>query len=214
MIRIALLASGSGTNVQAILDAHAQGKIQGEIVGVIVNVPGAAVIQRAHAAGVRCVVIPHRDYGSRAEFEQAMAQVLTQWQIDLIVLAGFMRILSAEFVQRFSGQMINIHPSLLPAYKGLHTHDRVLATGDRLHGCSIHFVTPDLDAGAVIAQSVLTVAPHESSQQLAARVNVLELQLYPRIVSWISAGRIVFLGNKPYLDGKELLTPVRFWNHG
>lgn len=214
MIRIAVLVSGNGSNLQALIDAVQSGRIQGSIVGVISNRANAYALRRAELAGIRQTVVDHTAYPNREAFEQQLIQTLQGWQADLIVLAGFMRVLTEAFVTRFSGQIINIHPSLLPAYKGLHTHARVLAAGDRLHGCSVHFVTPELDAGAVIAQSVLEVSPHEHADQLMQRVHQLEHQLYPRIVSWICAGRVVFLGNRVYLDGHVMPEPVRFWQHG
>lgn len=210
MIKFAVLASGSGTNLQAMIDAVQQGRIQAELMGVICNVPNAHALQRAKNAGIRQALIDHKQYHSRDDFEAALIQTLESWQVDVIVLAGFMRVLTANFVNRFSGQLINIHPSLLPAYKGLHTHQRVLATGDRLHGCTVHFVTPELDSGAAIAQSVLQVTPHDSIQSLQAKVHLLEHELYPRIMGWIAAGRVALLGSQAYLDGQPLIEPIRF----
>lgn len=210
MIRLAVLASGHGSNLQALIDAWQHGKIQGEFVGVISNVPDAYALERAKRAGIRQQLIDHRQYASREAFEAAITQTLQNWQADVIILAGFMRVLTAGFVNRFSGQLINIHPSLLPAYKGLHTHQRVLNTGDRYHGCTVHYVTPELDSGAAIAQSILTVTSHDTAISLANKVHVLEHELYPRIVAWIAAGRVALLGNQAYLDGQALAEPVRF----
>lgn len=210
MIRLAVLVSGHGSNLQALIDAWQQGKIQGEFVGVISNVPDAYALERAKRAGIRQQLIDHHDYKSREAFEAAVTQTLQGWQADVIILAGFMRVLTAGFVNRFSGQLINIHPSLLPAYKGLHTHQRVLNTGDKYHGCTVHFVTPELDSGAAIAQSILAVSPHDTAITLANKVHVLEHELYPRIVAWIAAGRVALLGNQAYLDGQALVEPVRF----
>jgi phosphoribosylglycinamide formyltransferase-1 len=206
--------SGSGSNLQALIDAVQSGRIQGSIVGVISNRPDVYAIKRAELAGIRCAIVDHKSYDSREAFEQQLIQTLQGWQADLIVLAGFMRVLTEAFVTRFSGQIINIHPSLLPAYKGLHTHARVLTAGDRVHGCSVHFVTPELDAGAVIAQSVIDVDLNDTPTQLAKRVHHLEHQIYPRIIGWIAAGRVVFLGNRVYLDGHPMPEPIRFWQHG
>ena len=210
MIRLAVLVSGHGSNLQALIDAWQQGKIQGEFVGVISNVPDAYALERAKRAGIRQQLIDHRDYKGREAFEAAVTQTLQSWQADVIILAGFMRVLTAGFVNRFSGQLINIHPSLLPAYKGLHTHQRVLNTGDKYHGCTVHYVTPELDSGAAIAQSILSVSSHDSAITLANKVHVLEHELYPRIVAWIAAGRVALLGNQAYLDGQALVEPVRF----
>ncbi len=214
MIRIAVLVSGNGSNLQALIDAVQSGRIQGSIVGVLSNRADAYALKRAELAGIRQAVVDHTVYSNREAFEQQLIQTLQTWQADLIVLAGFMRVLTEAFVTRFSGQIINIHPSLLPAYKGLHTHRRVLAAGDRLHGCSVHFVTPELDAGAVIAQSVTEVGAEDTTEHLMQRVHQLEHQLYPRIVGWICAGRVVFLGNRVYLDGHPMPEPIRFWQHG
>lgn len=210
MIRFAVLASGNGSNLQAMIDAVQQGRIQAELVGVISNIPDAYALQRAKDAGIRALVIDHRQYADRDSFEAEMIAVLLNWQVDVIVLAGFMRVLTANFVNRFSGQLINIHPSLLPAYKGLNTHQRVLNTGDRFHGCTVHFVTAELDSGAAIAQSVLQVCPQDTVESLKTKIHVLEHELYPRIMSWIAAGRVALLGNQAYLDGQPLVEPVRF----
>ncbi|XID75522.1 phosphoribosylglycinamide formyltransferase [Alkanindiges sp. WGS2144] len=213
MIKFAVLASGNGSNLQAMIDAVQKGRIQAELMGVISNVPDAYALQRAKNAGIRQLVIDHRQFADREAFEAEVIQALQSWQVDMIVLAGFMRVLSANFVNRFSGQLINIHPSLLPAYKGLHTHQRVLNTGDKFHGCTVHFVTPELDSGAAIAQSVLQVNSHDTVESLKARVHVLEHQLYPKIMGWIAAGRVALLGKKAYLDGQLLQEPVRFFDH-
>lgn len=210
MIRFAVLASGNGSNLQAMIDAVQQGRIQAELVGVISNIPDAYALQRAKDAGIRALVIDHRQYTDRDSFEAEMIAVLLNWQVDVIVLAGFMRVLTANFVNRFSGQLINIHPSILPAYKGLNTHQRVLNTGDRFHGCTVHFVTAELDSGAAIAQSVLQVCPQDTVDSLKTKIHVLEHELYPRIMSWIAAGRVALLGNQAYLDGQPLVEPVRF----
>lgn len=214
MIRIAVLASGQGSNLQALINACNTGVIRGSIVGLLTNRPDAYAITRAQQANIRHVVINHQDYANREVFEADLISTLNGWQPDLIVLAGFMRVLTESFVTRFSGQIINIHPSLLPAYKGLNTHHRVLTAGEQLHGCSVHFVTPELDSGAVIAQALLMVDLDETAEQLAARIHQLEHQLYPRIVSWIAAGRVALLGNRVYLDGQPMTHPIRFWQHG
>lgn len=214
MIKIAVLASGQGTNLQALIDACQSGQIRGSIVGVLCNRPDAYALERAEQAGIRRVVVDHHNFTDRASFENELIQVLQSWQVDLIVLAGFMRVLTANFVTRYSGQIVNIHPSLLPAYKGLRTHQRVLDSGEQLHGCSVHFVTPELDSGAVIAQAIHPIAPHETLESLQRRIHALEHEVYPRIIGWIAAGRVAFLGNQVYLDGAVMKHPVRFWQHG
>ena len=210
MIKFAVLASGNGSNFQAIIDAFQQGRIQAELVGIISNVPDAYALQRANNIGLRQLVIDHRQFGGREAFESELTEALQSWQVDVIVLAGFMRVLTASFVNRFSGQLINIHPSLLPAYKGLNTHQRVINTGDKFHGCTVHFVTPELDSGAAIAQSVFQVLPTDDAASLKTRVHQLEHELYPQIMGWIAGGRLALLGNRAYLDGQLLTEPVRF----
>ena len=210
MIKFAVLASGNGSNFQAMIDAFQQGRIQAELVGVISNLPDAFALQRAKSAGLRQQVIDHRQFSSREAFETELTEVLQSWQVDVIVLAGFMRVLTESFVNRFSGQLINIHPSLLPAYKGLNTHQRVINTGDKFHGCTVHFVTPELDSGAAIAQSVFQVLPTDNAAVLKAKVHALEHELYPQIMAWIAGGRLALLGSRAYLDGQLLNHPVRF----
>ena len=211
MIRIVVLVSGDGSNLQALIDACHSGRIRAQIVGVISNEPNAYALERARLAHIPAQIVDHRQFADRASFEVEVTRVIQEWKAELIVLAGFMRVLTPGFVNRYSGQMINIHPSLLPAYRGLNTHARVLATGDRMHGCSIHFVTSDLDAGAVIAQAATNVLPTDNLSTLTKKVRGLEHHLYPLVVSWIAAGRIALLGNKVYLDGQELLDPIRMY---
>jgi phosphoribosylglycinamide formyltransferase-1 len=211
LIRIAVLVSGDGSNLQALIDSCHSGRIRAQIVGVISNEPNAYALERARLANIPTQVINHREYADRASFEIEMTRAIQEWKTELILLAGFMRVLTPAFVNRFSGQMINIHPSLLPAYRGLNTHARVLATGDRLHGCSIHFVTSDLDAGTVIAQAVTNVLPSDDLTTLTRKVRALEHYIYPLIVSWLAAGRIALLGNKVYIDGQELLDPISLY---
>ncbi len=210
MIKFAVLASGNGSNFQAMIDAFQQGRIQAELMGVISNVPDAYALQRAQKAGVRQLVIDHRQFDGREAFEAELIEALQNWQADVIVLAGFMRVLTASFVNRFSGQLINIHPSLLPAYKGLNTHQRVINTGDKFHGCTVHFVIPELDSGAAIAQSMFQVLPNDNASSLKTKVHALEHELYPQVMAWIAGGRLALLGNRAYLDGQLLNEPVRF----
>jgi len=211
LIKIVVLVSGDGSNLQALIDATVSGRIRAQIVGVISNVPSAYALERARLAGIPTQVVDHRQFADRAGFEAEVSNVIQEWKAELILLAGFMRVLTPAFVNRYSGQMINIHPSLLPAYRGLNTHARVLATGDRMHGCSIHFVTSDLDAGAVIAQAITNVLPTDDLPTLTQKVRKLEHHIYPLVVSWIAVGRIALLGNKVYLDGQELTNPVSLY---
>ena len=209
MIKIAVLVSGSGSNLQALIDANLSGKIA----GVISNKPDAFALQRAQKAGIATAVIEHKQYPNREAFDDVMHQQLLDWDIDLVVLAGFMRILSAKFVNAWEGKMVNIHPSLLPHYKGMHTHQRVLNTGDTLHGCTVHYVTAELDAGQALAQGVIQVNLHDDAHSLAQRVHVLEHIIYPQAVEWICNGTIQHLENGNVLyKGQPLEKPILFCN--
>lgn len=206
MIKIAVLVSGSGSNLQALIDA----KLSGQIVGVISNKPDAYALERAKQAGITTAVIEHKQYPNRETFDAVMHQQLIDWEIDLVILAGFMRILSAEFVHAWEGKMLNIHPSLLPHYKGMHTHQRVLHTGDVLHGCTVHFVTVELDAGQALAQGILTVKCSDTAESLAQRVHVLEHLIYPQAVEWICNGAIRYTKDGVILRGQPMLEPIQF----
>lgn len=206
MIKIAVLVSGSGSNLQALIDAN----LSGQIVGVICNKPEAYALTRAEQAGIERVVIEHKNYPDRASFDAVMHQQLLDWDVDLVVLAGFMRILSAKFVTAWQGKMVNIHPSLLPFYKGMHTHQRVLNTGDKLHGCTVHYVTAELDAGQALMQAVLQVNTHDSVESLAQRVHVLEHLIYPQAVEWICNGTIQYTEQAVLYRGQPLQAPIQF----
>ena len=209
MIKIAVLVSGSGSNLQALIDAN----LSGEIVGVISNKPEAYALERATNIGIQTAIIEHKQYPNREAFDDVMHQQLLAWNVDLVILAGFMRILSAKFVQSWEGKMVNIHPSLLPYYKGMHTHQRVLNTGDTLHGCTVHYVTAELDAGQALAQGVIQVNLHDDAHSLAQRVHVLEHIIYPQAVEWICNGTIQHLENGNVLyKGQPLEKPILFCN--
>lgn len=206
MIKIAVLVSGSGSNLQALIDAN----LSGQIVGVISNKPEAFALQRAKNAGIATAVIEHKQFPNREAFDNVMHQQLLDWNVDLVILAGFMRILSAPFVQAWEGKMINIHPSLLPNYKGMHTHQRVLHTGDTLHGCTVHYVTVELDAGQALAQGVLKVNVHDTADSLANRVHVLEHLIYPQVAEWICTGTIQHSENGVLFRGNPMTEAVQF----
>ena len=206
MIKIAVLVSGSGSNLQALIDAN----LSGHIVGVISNKPDAYALNRARNAGIPTAVIEHKQYPDRETFDDVMHQQLLVWNVDLVVLAGFMRILSAKFVQAWEGKMLNIHPSLLPHYKGMHTHQRVLNTGDTLHGCTVHYVTAELDAGPALAQGVLQVNLHDTPESLANRVHVLEHLIYPQVVEWICNGSLEHTAQGVMYRQQLLQQPVQF----
>lgn len=207
MIKIAVLVSGSGSNLQALIDANLSGKI----VGVISNKPEAYALQRAENANIATAIIEHKQYPNREAFDAVMHQQLLDWDVDLVILAGFMRILSAQFVKAWEGKMVNIHPSLLPNYKGMHTHQRVLNTGDVLHGCTVHYVTAELDAGQALTQGVLKVTQHDNVASLAQRIHVLEHLIYPQAVEWICNGTIQHLEEGQVLyKGQPLEKPIQF----
>ena len=207
MIKIAVLVSGSGSNLQALIDAN----LSGEIVGVISNKPEAYALKRAKQAGIATAIIEHKKYPNRESFDAVMHQQLLDWDVDLVILAGFMRILSASFVQSWQGKMVNIHPSLLPNYKGMHTHQRVLNTGDVLHGCTVHYVTTELDAGQALTQGVLKVGLHDTVEILSNRIHVLEHLIYPQAIEWICNGTIQHLDNGDvHYKGQKLDKPIQF----
>ena len=186
MKRIVILISGRGSNMEAILKA----RLPVEIAAVISNEPGAIGLNIAQAQGVPTAVIPHRAFAGRAAFDAAVSAEIDRHQPDLIVLAGFMRVLTEGFVKRYLGRMINIHPSLLPSFAGLHTHQRALEAGVRVHGCTVHFVTPSLDSGPIIIQAAVPVLADDNEDTLAARVLAEEHRIYPQAIRWICEGRV------------------------
>lgn len=188
--RFVVLISGQGSNLRAIVQFCRDKGVDAEFVKVISNVADAPGLRWAQQQGIATSVLSHRDFASREAFDQALADLIELSQPDYVILAGFMRILTAGFVKRFENRMINIHPSLLPAFTGLHTHDRVLEMGVGWHGCTVHFVTAELDHGPIIAQAALEVHPEEDAQMLAHRVQALEHELYPQVVAWLAEGRV------------------------
>ncbi len=205
--RLAVLISGTGRNLQAIMDAIEAGRIRATLVAVISNRADALGLDRARRAGVPAHVIPSRGR-ERADFEHALDECLAAYRPDMVVLAGFMRILGAEFVQRYAGRLLNIHPSLLPKYPGLHTHDRALAAGDRWHGASVHYVTEELDGGPVVLQGRIAIAPGDTADTLAGRVmEEVERHIYPIAVSWLAEGRLRLVDGQVWLDGRPLDHP-------
>ncbi|NAR96578.1 phosphoribosylglycinamide formyltransferase [Acinetobacter haemolyticus] len=205
-MRIAVLVSGNGSNLQALIDAN----LSGQIIGVLSNKADAYALQRAKDANIATAVISHKDFPTRESFDEAMHQQLIAWQIDLVILAGFMRILTPNFVSKWQGKMLNIHPSLLPFYKGVNTHQRVLNTGDRLHGCTVHFVTAELDAGQSIAQSAIQVSLNDTVESLAQRVHQLEHFIYPQVVQWFCTGQLTWQNGQAYFNQKPLEQPIQF----
>lgn len=202
--RIVALISGSGSNLQAILDHCQQGSIIGEVVAVISNREDAFGLKRAEMADIPGHFIDHTGFEGRLQFDQALIEQIDAYQPDLVVLAGFMRILSPEFVRQYSGRLFNIHPSLLPLYKGLHTHQRVMDAGDSEHGCTVHFVTEELDGGPLVIQAKIPVHTSDDTTSLQARVHSLEHQIYPLAVSWFCADRLRQTEEGVLLDGTLL----------
>lgn len=203
-LRISVLISGNGSNFQAILDSVANGTINATITTVISNRPQAFGLERAKKAGIKCHVVEANAQELREDYDNRLLKVLMSETPDLIVLAGFMRILTEPLIKRFEGKMLNIHPSLLPKYRGLKTHQRAIDAKDPEHGCSIHFVTPELDGGPVILQSRVPIFEDDSAESLAERVRTQELQTYPLAVKWFCQQRLQMINNKAYLDDKEL----------
>ncbi|MGJ8524807.1 Phosphoribosylglycinamide formyltransferase [Halomonadaceae bacterium LMG 33818] len=202
--RIVVLISGNGTNLQALIDAQEHDELGGEIAAVISNNAEAYGLTRAREAGIPAVVLPQDEYENRETYDGALIKVIERHEPDLVVLAGFMRILTPVFVHRFYGRLINIHPSLLPNYKGLHTHRRVLEDGGKLHGVTVHFVNDDLDGGPVIMQAEVNVESDDTEESLARKVQQREHLIYPIAVRWFLEGRLKLAGDKATFDGHEL----------
>ena len=202
--RIVVLISGSGSNLQAVMDAIDAGQINGRIEAVLSNKAEAFGLERATKAGIPALILKHTDFESRESFDQAMIEKIDQHKPDLIVLAGFMRILSAEFVRHYQGRMFNIHPSLLPKYKGLHTHQRAIEAGDLEHGCTVHFVTEELDGGPLAVQGKVSIDADDSAESLQQKVHKVEHQIYPLAVEWFCADRLKWTKDGVELDGKLL----------
>lgn len=199
---IVVLLSGAGSNLQALIDSlAATPDSPARIRAVIANRAEAGGLQRARAAGIETAVLDHRAFADRPAFDTALAALIDGFAADLVVLAGFMRILSGDFVRHYQGRLLNIHPSLLPLHKGLHTHQRALDAGDREHGCSVHFVTEELDGGPLIAQALVPVRADDDAASLARRVHAQEHQLYPLTVRWFAEGRLSLGAQGAILDG-------------
>jgi formyltetrahydrofolate-dependent phosphoribosylglycinamide formyltransferase len=187
--RVAILISGRGSNMSALIQAAKDPAYPAEIVGVFSNKPDAAGLSVAAAEGIPTAALSHKRYPNRDAFDAAMEAVLLGWQPDIVCLAGFMRILSAGFTERWAGKLLNIHPSLLPLHRGLHTHQRAIDAGDAEHGCTVHFVTPGLDEGPTILQARIPIVPGDTPDTLSARVLVEEHRLYPRALALVASGR-------------------------
>ncbi|WJW76061.1 phosphoribosylglycinamide formyltransferase [Thiohalobacter sp. IOR34] len=207
---IVILISGRGSNLQSIIDEAASGRLPVEIRAVISNRADAAGLERARAAGIETRVLEHGGFADREAYDRALAELIDSYHPALVVLAGFMRILSPAFVRHYRGRLLNIHPSLLPRFRGLDTHRRALEAGETEHGASVHFVTEELDGGPVFLQVVVPVRPGDDPERLAARVLEQEHRLYPEAIRWFAEGRIrLDDGERLLLDGKPLHEAAR-----
>lgn len=200
---VVVLISGSGSNLQALIDSLGEDN-PARICAVISNRADAYGLSRAQNAGIATAVLDHKVFEGREAFDSALIETIDAFQPDLVVLAGFMRILSPAFVRHYAGRLLNIHPSLLPRYKGLHTHQRALEAGDAEHGCSVHFVTEELDGGPLVVQAVVPVLPGDSPETLASRVQIGEHRIYPLAVRWFAEGRLHLASRGVELDGTPL----------
>ena len=206
----AVLISGSGTNLQAIIDEVAAGQLDLDLSVVLSNQPDAAGLERARKADIGVECIRHQDYPERKLFDAALIETLDKFKPELIILAGFMRILTPTFVNHFSGRVLNIHPSLLPKFPGLDTHQHAIDAGEEWHGSTVHFVTEELDGGPAIIQGRVPVMPDDSAAELAARVLAVEHRIYPEAARMFAAGRLECRDGATWLDGERLTEPLQY----
>jgi phosphoribosylglycinamide formyltransferase-1 len=205
--RVAILISGRGSNMVALIDAAKDAAYPAEIALVISNEPAAEGLQRAEAAGIRTAVVDHRKFGKdREAFERALQHELQARQIELVCLAGFMRLFTPWLVTRWTGRMLNIHPALLPAFRGLHTHERALEAGVKVHGATVHFVVPEVDSGPIIAQAAVPVLDRDTPETLAERVLAVELRLYPLALALVASGKVSIAGER--VQGEAAIAPA------
>ncbi len=202
--RLVVLISGSGSNLQAFIDATKSNQLNADIVGVLSNKAGVLGLERAQNAGIPTEVLNHKAFADRASFDAELAERVASYQPDLVILAGFMRILTPEFVNRFAGHIMNIHPSLLPKYPGLHTHQRAIDAGDRKAGATVHFVTCDLDGGPAIIQAEVPILNGDTADTLASRILIQEHQIYPLAAQWYCEGKLRLQNGVPHLNDEAL----------
>lgn len=205
----AVLISGSGTNLQAFIDKVAAGELDIELTVVLSNKPAAAGLDRARSAGIPVECVKHGDYPDRESFDRALVDTLGRYAPDIIILAGFMRILTPVFIDHFAGRIFNIHPSLLPRYPGLDTHQRAIDAGDEWAGSTVHFATEELDGGPPVIQGRVPILPDDTAASLAARVLDVEHQIYPRAIALFAAGRLAYRDGAAWLDGERLREPIQ-----
>lgn len=201
---VVVLISGSGSNLQALIDSIAQDGNPARICAVVSNRADAYGLQRAQAAGIATRVLDHKQFDGREAFDAALVECIDAFAPQLVILAGFMRILTPAFVRHYSGRLLNIHPSLLPKHKGLNTHQRALDAQDPEHGCSVHFVSEELDGGPLVIQAVVPVEPGDTAETLALRVHMQEHRIYPTAVRWFAEGRLRLAAEGALLDGEKL----------
>ena len=202
--KLVILVSGSGSNLQSFIDASKASTLNADIAAVVCNRPGAFGLERANNAGIATELVDHTEYDSRETFDAELIKRIDHYQPDLIILAGFMRILTPGFVNHYLGRLLNIHPSLLPKYPGLNTHQRAIDAGDSEAGATVHFVTEELDGGPPIIQASVAIKEGDNSDDLAKRILAEEHQIYPLAAQWFAEGRLTLEGNKAYLDGEQL----------
>lgn len=205
--RIAVLISGAGTNLQALIDRQPEGHY--EIALVLSNCPDAGGLEKAKKAGIHSVTLDHKLFADRESFDAEMMKLIDSFQIDAVILAGFMRILTPAFTEHYLGRMLNIHPSLLPKYQGLNTHKRALEANEKEHGLSIHFVTAELDGGPVILQAKTTIEEFDSEENLRQKVQLLEHKAYPLVVNWLSEGLLEFKNNQVWFQHEQISKPIQ-----
>jgi phosphoribosylglycinamide formyltransferase-1 len=206
---IAILISGRGSNMRVIAERAAAGTLPVDVRAVVSDQPAAEGLQTAAALNIATRVLQPREFADRLSYDRALVQLLEQYQPQLIVLAGFMRILTPHFIGAFANRILNVHPSLLPKYRGLHTHRRALEAGEELHGVSVHFVTEELDGGPVVLQAEVPVLSGDTEKTLSARVQQAEHRIYPQAIDWFARGRLLLKDGRAWLDGKPLDAPLR-----
>jgi len=209
-LNIVVLISGSGSNLQAIIDAISANKLHANIAAVISNRPGVKGLERAELAGIPAITLDHTQFDSRESFDQQLIKQIDQYQPGLIVLAGFMRILTDDFVKHYAGRMLNIHPSLLPQFRGLNTHQRALQAGVKQHGVSVHYVSNELDGGPLVLQAVINVSDDDNVESLQQKIHQQEHIIYPMVIEWVAQLRLEVINHQVYLDKQPLEAPAQW----
>jgi len=212
-LNIVVLISGSGSNLQAIIDAINAGELHAKISAVVSNRPNVKGLERAKSAGIPTHTLDHTEFESRESFDRQLMRTIDQYQPQLVILAGFMRILTDDFVAHYSGRMLNIHPSLLPEFKGLNTHQRALDANVNQHGVSVHYVNNELDGGSVVLQAVMNVSEGDTAESLQQRVHALEYVIYPMVIEWIAQQQLEIIDQQVYLNKQKLTSPAKWINN-